>query len=357
MSDGRGLPDEHEPALGVVRRETLVDVHRHERRARVEHRRQRAHERREQPRDDEAAQPRRQQRADQRRQRAVRVGERELAALREHVRDDAGHDEDEERQQLQGRREERRAPRLADRLRRERPLHDVLIRAPVPDGEDRRAEQDARPREIGVRRRAPQAHELRRRGRAQLAPAADGVEADDRDDDGAADHDEHLEHVGHEHRAHAADDGVDARREHDDDGARPEVDAHQRLEHDAAGGDRHGDLRQHVADDRDRGEIEAHARRIPRFEELGHREHAASADRTARTASRAAAARTTAMSSNCAAGNAPEAPLPASPTRCSEPMFVAKIEAPTMNQPALRPARKNSVGFARFAALWRNTTA
>ena len=63
------------------------------------------------------------------------------------------------------------------------------------------------------------------------------------------------------------------------------------------------------------------------------------------------------MSSNCAAGNAPEAPLPASPMRCSEPMFVAKIEAPTMNQPALRPARKNSVGFLRFAAPWRNTTA
>jgi hypothetical protein len=37
-------------------------------------------------------------------------------------------------------------------------------------------------------------------------------------------------------------------------------------------------------------------------------------------------------------------------------MFVAKIEAPTMNQPALRPAKKNSVGLSRFVALWRNAT-
>ena len=34
------------------------------------------------------------------------------------------------------------------------------------------------------------------------------------------------------------------------------------------------------------------------------------------------------------------APEPASPTRCSEPMFEAKIDAPTISQPRLRPARK-----------------
>ena len=34
------------------------------------------------------------------------------------------------------------------------------------------------------------------------------------------------------------------------------------------------------------------------------------------------------------------APVPARPTRCSEPMFDAKSDAPTMNQPTLRPARK-----------------
>jgi hypothetical protein len=34
------------------------------------------------------------------------------------------------------------------------------------------------------------------------------------------------------------------------------------------------------------------------------------------------------------------APDPASPTRCSEPIFEEKIEAPTTHQPRLRPARK-----------------
>jgi hypothetical protein len=34
------------------------------------------------------------------------------------------------------------------------------------------------------------------------------------------------------------------------------------------------------------------------------------------------------------------APCPARPTMCSEPMFDVKIEAPITTQPALRPARK-----------------
>jgi len=34
------------------------------------------------------------------------------------------------------------------------------------------------------------------------------------------------------------------------------------------------------------------------------------------------------------------APEPASPTRCSEPMLVAKIDAPTTTHPRCRPARK-----------------
>ncbi len=38
------------------------------------------------------------------------------------------------------------------------------------------------------------------------------------------------------------------------------------------------------------------------------------------------------------------APEPASPTRCSEPMFEAKIDAPTMNQPRLPPGQKVVVG-------------
>jgi hypothetical protein len=44
--------------------------------------------------------------------------------------------------------------------------------------------------------------------------------------------------------------------------------------------------------------------------------------------------------SNCATATPLAAPVPASPTRCSEPMFDAKSDAPTTNQPVFRPARK-----------------
>jgi hypothetical protein len=47
-----------------------------------------------------------------------------------------------------------------------------------------------------------------------------------------------------------------------------------------------------------------------------------------------------AMTSNWATAMPLAAPVPASPTRCSEPMFEANSDAPTMNQPMLRPARK-----------------
>jgi hypothetical protein len=44
--------------------------------------------------------------------------------------------------------------------------------------------------------------------------------------------------------------------------------------------------------------------------------------------------------SNCATATPLAAPVPARPTRCSDPMLDAKSDAPMMNQPVLRPARK-----------------
>lgn len=46
------------------------------------------------------------------------------------------------------------------------------------------------------------------------------------------------------------------------------------------------------------------------------------------------------MISNWATAMPLLAPVPASPTRCSEPMLDANSDAPTTNQPTLRPARK-----------------
>jgi len=44
--------------------------------------------------------------------------------------------------------------------------------------------------------------------------------------------------------------------------------------------------------------------------------------------------------SQCAIAMPDEAPDPAKPTMCSEPMLEAKSDPPMANQPMLRPARK-----------------
>ncbi len=160
-------------------------------------------------------------------------------------------------------------------VRGQHPLDDELVGAPVPDAEDRRAEEDAGPGELGVGHRLPHGEEVASGRVDHGAPAADRGEPHERHRDRAADQHEHLEQVGIEHRAQAAEDGVDPGRDHDDERAGPEVDPHERLEDDAAGGDRHRDLGQHVADDRDHRQVPARARGVAALEELGHGEDAA----------------------------------------------------------------------------------
>ena len=64
--------------------------------------------------------------------------------------DEPRQHEDEDRQDLQEAAEERAAARVRFVLGAEHALHDHLIGAPVPDAEDRRAEEDAGPRERRV---------------------------------------------------------------------------------------------------------------------------------------------------------------------------------------------------------------
>ena len=60
-----------------------------------------------------------------------------LAALGEREADHAGNDEHEHRQQLEKAREDRAPPRVLLVLRAQRPLHDVLARAPIPEADHR----------------------------------------------------------------------------------------------------------------------------------------------------------------------------------------------------------------------------
>src|SRR2546430_3692110 len=67
------------------------------------------------------------------------------ARLGERQRDHARNDEDEHREELQECREDRSAARLALVPRTQGTLHDVLVRGPVPQADDRGAEQHADP--------------------------------------------------------------------------------------------------------------------------------------------------------------------------------------------------------------------
>ena len=75
-----------------------------------------------------------------------RVGQPRIpAALRERVANQARDDEQVRRKQLQEGGEDAAAPSLGLSLgAAERALHDVLIRAPVPEADDRRADQPCR---------------------------------------------------------------------------------------------------------------------------------------------------------------------------------------------------------------------
>ncbi|MEZ5366729.1 MAG: hypothetical protein R2748_31410 [Bryobacterales bacterium] len=115
-----------------------------------------AHQRRDQAAYDDALHTGGQQRRDQQREGGVGIRQVELALLAEREGDHAGHEEDEDRRELQVAAEDRSAARLALILARQHALDDVLVRTPVPEADDGRGEEDARPGEGGVFGRANQ---------------------------------------------------------------------------------------------------------------------------------------------------------------------------------------------------------
>ena len=315
--DGRDAADPHQLRLRRAGPELRVEVDREERRAGVEHAGERAHEGGEQPGDDDAAHAGRQDVAHHQRERRLRrrrhhlagrrIDEhrqaRALAGLGQRQRDHARDDEDEDRQQLEEGREDGAATGLRLVGRAERALHDVLVGAPVPEADDRRAEQHAQPRvvavevprdaagflhrrprafEAGRHQRLPQVEHLRPEHRPQLAPAAEDVETVDGQHQRADHEDQRLDRFGVGDGAHPAEHRVDAGQ--DDDQHRPDPEAvqhdaaelqlhagQQRAEDDAAREDADRDLGDHVGDQRDQRQDPARRRREAPLEELRHR--------------------------------------------------------------------------------------
>ena len=266
----------------------LVNVHGEERRAGVEDAGQRTHQRREQAGDDDAAQARRQEMLHQQREgplRAVglveRLGQRgDLAALGQRVADQAGNDEQVNREQLQERGEDAALARDLFVRRAERALDDVLVGAPIPQADDRRADGHAQPGEIAVEiprlldhvaggieflHRRPRGHlpagtsgfqrlnMSEPQMRLEFVPAAQLDEAVNGQQGRAGDQDDNLNGVVVGHGAHAAEHGVKPGQHDDRDrsrsrscrGGRAQVQPQLRqqgAEHHAAGEDADGDL-------------------------------------------------------------------------------------------------------------------
>ena len=179
--------------------ELAIDVEGDQRRARVEGRRERRHQRRHQRRHHEAGQPGGQQ-AQHHHRVGVVAGDVGIQRLGDHP----GQHQDEHRRDLQQRRQHGAAARVRLVLRAEHALHHRLVGAPVPDAEDRRAEEDAGPREVRVAHRPDHREEVGRHLRAQRAPAADLVEAEHREDDRAGEQDDRLHQFGVDDRRQAA---------------------------------------------------------------------------------------------------------------------------------------------------------
>ena len=313
--DARGhATDPDEALLGHLRPQPLVEVHGEERGRRVEGPGERAHERRQKPGHDQAPHPDRQDLGDQHREGLLGVGPDELraaaeellvqrpvqAALGQGVGDHAGDNEEEDRQELEEAGGDAAAAGLPLGRRAENALDDILVRAPVPEADDGRAEEHADPRVIVVEvpghpagfldRRPgpldavghegfPQVEHVRAGDAPQLAPAAEGLQAEVGHQGRADDEDEGLDGLGVGDRLEAAEDRVEAGDEDDQDGADPEaVEAEpvqvgqQDAEDDPAGVDADGHLGQNVGDEGDERQGRPGRRREAALQELGHGE-------------------------------------------------------------------------------------
>ncbi len=304
--------------LGRVGPEFLVKIDGEQCAARIEHARERTHQRAEQPRHHDPAHARRQHvlhHQRKRRLRALRVHaaahhqrirqRRHFAALGQGEADHPRNDENEHRQQLQERGEKTAAARLALIGGAKRALHDVLVRAPVPQADNRRAEQHAQPREIAVEipgdavlldhrrpralhalgnQRLPQVEHVGAENLAKFRPAAHVNEPENGDQQRTDDQHHRLQRLRVGHRAQPPQHRVQAGQQNHRHRAHPEavergeadVEPHLRQqggEDDPAREDAHRDLCQHIGHKRDHRQHVA--RRFPKafLEKLRHGEH------------------------------------------------------------------------------------
>src|SRR5258706_11576739 len=94
--------------------------------------------------------------------------------------------------------------------RGEHSLYDDLVRTTIPDTQNRRAEKDAGPWKICIRRRLDHVEVIGRHHRSQMFETADASESDDSKGDGACNQDQSLHGVRIDDRGQTAGNGINA---------------------------------------------------------------------------------------------------------------------------------------------------
>src|SRR2546430_4154054 len=262
----------HELTLGGLRTELLVKIKGDERGSRVEHRTHRAHDCRKQRGHYQANEADRQQVENE--SGVCEIGLFHLFR-KQRKRNDTGKDEHEHRQNLQEASKYRSSLRMTLIARREHTLHNHLVRTPVPDAKDRRAEKDACPREVRIRGRLYHVEIVRRDHGAEMLQATNPSQTNDGEGDRAGDEDQSLHGVRVNDCGQAARDGVNASSNDQNNGRFPQLPAGDSLEHDARGIELHRNFREDVSDDGNCRQIDCALPVEAAFQELGHGKYVA----------------------------------------------------------------------------------
>ncbi len=184
---------------------------------------------------------------------------------------EAGEDQDEERQDLEGSAEEGAFAGVFDAFGGQGTLDDDLVCTPVPDAEDEGANGGADPGVGGVGVGLDHVEEVWREGGAEAFEAASFVEAEDGEDDRACNQEDGLEEVRVDYGGKAAEDGVDAGSYDEEDGSGHVIPPEDFADEDAAGEETDADLGENVGEEGDDGEVPAAVGTEAALEKFGHR--------------------------------------------------------------------------------------
>ena len=138
---------------------------------------------------------------------------------------------------------------------RKHALDNHLIGAPVPNAEDRCTEEDACPREVGIRHGLDHVKVIQRHHRAEMLKATNTHQANDRQCHRAGNEDQRLDGVCVDDRRQSARDGVNPGSDDQNYRRLPQRPASHPLEDHASSVKLHGNFRENVRDDGDGREI------------------------------------------------------------------------------------------------------